>query len=128
MADFLEKGIEMPGQYMTLDGEPLPENKIFIYRFKEVISKSGLCGRLFNVKGANSKILSFKCQQLEGNEKEFFGQQNVMQFKHMINLVCFRNFKETIRRGIKLFSPLKASFGGTVWSQDDQPFMKSSEA
>jgi hypothetical protein len=61
LAAYLEKGVEMPGQYMTLEGEPLPENKVFIYRFKETISKAGLCGRLFNVKGANSKMLSFRC-------------------------------------------------------------------
>lgn len=115
LAEFLEKGIEMPGQYVFLEGEPLPENKVYIYRFKEVISKTGICSRLFNVKGANSKMLSFKCAPLEGRVESFIGQQNVMMFKHALSLI-YKAHKETIRRGIKLFSPLKASFGGTIWS------------
>lgn len=84
LAWYLEKGVEMPGQYVFLEGEPLPENKVFIYRFKDTIQRSGLCGRLFNVKGANSKMLSFKCQDLASRQDEFIGQSNVMQYKLLL--------------------------------------------
>jgi hypothetical protein len=50
-----------------------------------------------------------------------------MQYKLLLCQV-FKAHKETIRRGIKLYSPLKTTFGGTIWSQDDQPFMRMSEA
>lgn len=53
LAHFSRRGIEIPGQHMLSEDEPLPQRTVYLDRFEPFVQRSGLTYRKIVFKGSN---------------------------------------------------------------------------
>lgn len=128
LANFNEKGIELPGQYVINDQEPLPEHTIFIQKFEPMIYRSGINSKKIAIKGSNSKIYAFVMNAIQSTNdySKFCSEERVVQLKMIMNQIFSRQ-KETWRRGIKFYTPIKVVMHLIRINQDDLSFTNLQE-
>ena len=120
LAHFNRRGIEIPGQHLVSETEPLPQRIVFIDRFDSLVHRSGLNQRKIVFKGNNSKSYPFtaspaKCYQT------FQTEEKVTQLKVLMNMI-FQRHKETLRRGVKFYVTSKLIMYLSKLSQDSISF------
>lgn len=59
LAHFNRRGIEIPGQYLVSEAEPLPQRTVFLDRFDSLVHRSSLNQRKVIFKGNNAKSYPF---------------------------------------------------------------------
>lgn len=59
LAHFNRRAIEIPGQHVISEAEPLPQRTVFLDRFDSLVHRSGLNLRKVVFKGSNSKNYPF---------------------------------------------------------------------
>lgn len=59
LAHFNSRGIEIPGQHVLSEAEPLPQRTVYLDRFESLVQRSGLNHRKVVFKGNNLKGYPF---------------------------------------------------------------------
>ena len=80
------------------------------------------------IKGSNQKVYAFTINIIQGKEdySKYCSEERVLQIKMIMNQV-FKKHKETLRRGIKFYVPIKVLMFRSKMSQDDLQFANLQE-
>lgn len=125
LAHFNRRGIEIPGQYVLSDAEPLPQRTVYLDRFESLVQRSGLNHRKVVFKGNNSKGYPFSASPATDYAK-ICSEERATQLKVLMNMI-FQRHKETLRRGVKFCVPSKLIMYLSKISQDDLTFQDFQE-
>lgn len=135
LANFNEKGVELPGQFMVSENEPLPQNTIYIQKFEHNLLKGNytiggaLMSKRITMVCSNQRKYSFSVTQQTNFKDDFakaLSDDRVSQLKLIMNMI-FRRHKETMKRGVKFYVPIKALLFRVKLVQDDSHFQSMQE-
>jgi hypothetical protein len=125
LAHFNRRAIEIPGQHVVSEAEPLPQRTVYLDRFDSLVHRSGLNQRKIIFKGSNSKTYPFTASPATGYAG-FCSEERATQLKVLMNMI-FQRHKETLRRGVKFYVPSKLIMYLSKLSQDALTFQDFQE-
>lgn len=125
LAHFKGRAIEIPGQHVISEAEPLPQRTVYLDRFESLVHRSGLNQRKVIFKGSNSKSYPYSASPATDYSR-FCSEERATQLKVLMNMI-FQRHKETHRRGIKFYVPSKLIMYLSKLSQDDLTFQDFQE-
>jgi hypothetical protein len=105
LAHFNRRAIEIPGQHVLSEAEPLPQRTVYLDRFESLVQRSGLNHRKVVFKGNNSKGYPFSASPATDYAR-ICSEERATQLKVLMNMI-FQRHKETLRRGVKFCVPSK---------------------
>ena len=120
-----KSAIEIPGQHVISEAEPLPQRTVYLDRFDSLVHRSGLSQRKVVFKGSNSKNYPFSASPATDYAR-FCSEERATQLKVLLNMI-FQRHKETLRRGVKFYVPSKLIMYLSKLSQDDLTFQDFQE-
>lgn len=120
-----KSAIEIPGQHVVSEAEPLPQRTVYLDRFDSLVHRSGLSQRKVVFKGSNSKNYPFSASPATDYAR-FCSEERATQLKVLLNMI-FQRHKETLRRGVKFYVPSKLIMYLSKLSQDDLTFQDFQE-
>jgi hypothetical protein len=127
LAHFNRRAIEIPGQHVVSEAEPLPQRTVYLDRFDSLVHRSGLNQRKIVFKGSNSKSYPFTASPATGATYACFcSEERATQLKVLMNMI-FQRHKETLRRGVKFYVPSKLIMYLSKLSQDALTFQDFQE-
>lgn len=88
-----------------------------------MIYRSGVTTKKLVIKGSNQKVYAFVINFVTSKDdyQKHCSDERVMQIKMLMNNIFAKN-KETVRRGIKFYVPIKVLMLRAKLSQDDLTF------
>lgn len=127
LAHMSRRAIEIPGQHVLSETEPLPQYTVYLDRFEPLVHRCGLSQRKIVFKGSNGKNYPFSASP--ANERSHLcglSEERVIQLKVLMNMI-FQRHKETLRRGAKFCVPSKFLWIISKLSSDAMTFQDFQE-